>query len=76
MVVRRTPEEVAAAKSDARADKEQIIKLYTGQCGPKRSIHYIADAYNIHHTWLSEWLKEWGVDGIHPGPRSAVSNHH
>lgn len=57
-MVRRTAEEVAQAKAAARAAKDTIIKLYVER---ERSMHQIADAYNIHHTWLKAWFDEWGV---------------
>ncbi|MFC9231382.1 hypothetical protein ACFTZI_20870 [Streptomyces decoyicus] len=58
IVVRRTAEEVAKAKAAARADKKTIIKLYVER---QHSMHQIADAYDIHHTWLKKWFNEWGV---------------
>ncbi|MEU6331277.1 hypothetical protein ABZ851_28975 [Streptomyces sp. NPDC047049] len=54
----RTAEEVAQAKAAARADKDTIIKMYVLR---QWSIHRIADAYAIHHTWLIDWFREWGV---------------
>ncbi|WP_405842767.1 hypothetical protein OG528_30600 [Streptomyces platensis] len=57
-MARRTAEEVAQAKAAARAAKDTIIKLYVER---QQSIHQIADAYFIHHTWLIHWFDEWGV---------------
>ncbi|MEU5301772.1 hypothetical protein ACH4YO_23455 [Streptomyces noursei] len=57
-MVRCTAEEVAQAKAAALAAKDTIIKLYVER---QQSMHQIADAYNIHHTWLKKWFNEWGV---------------
>ncbi|MEU8683120.1 hypothetical protein [Streptomyces sp. NPDC048611] len=56
--MRRTAKEVAKAKAKARADKDEIIKMYVQR---QWSIHEIAGAYAIHHTWLIAWFREWGV---------------
>lgn len=56
---RRTAEKVQAAKNAARADKDRMIRRYVEQ---RHSIRRIADDYNIHHTWVTKWFKEWGVD--------------
>ncbi|MFJ9848553.1 hypothetical protein [Streptomyces sp. NPDC101150] len=57
-MVRRTAEEVAQAKTAALAAKDTIIKLYVER---QQSMHQIADAYHIHHTWLKKWFNAWGV---------------
>ncbi|MGA5563966.1 hypothetical protein ACPCUV_22765 [Streptomyces platensis] len=44
----------------------------------KWSIHEIAGAYKIHHTWLIGWFREWGVttgsQRSVQAPGSAVTN--